>query len=128
MLSSIEGLCRHRVYGGVLLVFVACPATPRRVPVNLVNDRWLPAQRPGLHLDFDGCCHVLLRWCGNDFSLSAAEAKDPARSVATSMKAMIWRLSHLLRGVYGNYSVPGALADRRAELGADRVAVRARLL
>ena len=26
-------------------------------------------------------------------SLSAAEAKDPARSVATSVKAMIWRLS-----------------------------------
>ena len=40
---------------GPMLVFVGLPSAVAAGLANLVNDGGFPAQRPSLHLDFDGC-------------------------------------------------------------------------
>ena len=77
---------------GVLLVFVGLPGHAAAGTANLVNDGgFLPNGPASIWISM---AVVMFSFGGVEMiSLSAAEAKDPARSVATSVKAMIWRLS-----------------------------------
>ena len=77
---------------GALLVFVGLPGHAAAGTANLVNDGgFLPNGPASIWISM---AVVMFSFGGVEMiSLSAAEAKDPARSVATSVKAMIWRLS-----------------------------------
>ena len=76
---------------GLLLVFVGLPNHGAAGVQNLVNDGgFLPNGPLSIWISM---AVVMFSFGGVEMiSLSAAEAKDPARSVASSVKAMIWRL------------------------------------
>ena len=77
---------------GLLLVFVGLPNHGAAGVQNLVNDGgFLPNGPMSIWISM---AVVMFSFGGVEMiSLSAAEAMDPARSVASSVKAMIWRLS-----------------------------------
>ena len=77
---------------GILLVFVGLPNHEATGVQNLVNDGgFLPNGPASIWISM---AVVMFSFGGVEMiSLSAAEAKDPAHSVASSVKAMIWRLS-----------------------------------
>ena len=77
---------------GLLLVFVGLPGHAAAGTANLVNDGGLLPNGPGAV--WVSMAIVMFSFGGVEMlSISAAEAKNPARSVRTSVKAMIWRLS-----------------------------------
>ena len=77
---------------GLLLVFVGLPNHGAAGVQNLVSEGgFLPNGPMSIWISM---AVVMFSFGGVEMiSLSAAEAKDPARSVASSVKAMIWRLS-----------------------------------
>ena len=77
---------------GLLLVFVGLPGHTAVGTANLVNDGGLLPN--GLGAVWVSMAIVMFSFGGVEMlSISAAEAQNPARSVRTSVKAMIWRLS-----------------------------------
>ncbi|MFW0121994.1 amino acid permease [Rothia sp. P6271] len=77
---------------GLLLVFVGLPSSPAVGIQNLTNDGGFMPN--GLSSIWLALAIVMFSFGGIELiSISAAEAKDPVRSVRASAKAMMWRLA-----------------------------------
>lgn len=79
---------------GLALVFVGLPGQPATGIANLTNDGGFMPN--GFHGVWLSLAIVMFSFGGIEMlSISAAEAKDPARSLKASTKANMWRLSSI---------------------------------
>lgn len=77
---------------GLILVFFGLPDTPAAGVANLTNDGGFVPN--GWGSVFMALAVVMFSFGGIEMiSISAAEAKDPVRSVRSAAKAMMWRLA-----------------------------------